>query len=104
MDTHQLVATYGLDLEEKTRLPPKLNPHQQENVLIKCMDAKFESGGWVEFVTGFQSPRGRFRIVRPLPVDQGEPTYRVKGEGETFERVARESQLRGVANKGDISN
>lgn len=58
------------------------------------MSAKFKVDGWVEFVTGFRSPPGRFRIVRELPPEKGEPSYRVKGEKEAFERVARESELR----------
>ncbi|MGR7997870.1 hypothetical protein [Xanthobacter sp. ZOL 2024] len=63
------------------------------------MSAKFKSGGWVEFVTGFRSPSGRFRIVSELPSDRGEPSYRIKGESEAFERVARESELRRLAAK-----
>jgi hypothetical protein len=58
------------------------------------MSAKFKVDGWVEFVAGFRSPAGRFRIMRELPPDRGEPSYRIKGERETFERVARESELR----------
>jgi len=58
------------------------------------MNAKFKVDGWVEFVMGFRSPAGRFRIVRELPPDKGEPSYRVKGENVAFERVARESELR----------
>lgn len=58
------------------------------------MDTKFDTNGWVEFVAGFRSPQGRFRIVRIMPKDRGEPSYRVKGEHEAFERIARESELR----------
>ena len=29
-----------------------------------------------------------------MPHDKGEPSYRVKGEHEAFERIARESELR----------
>ncbi|MBB6307833.1 hypothetical protein [Xanthobacter tagetidis] len=60
------------------------------------MSTKFEIDGWVEFVAGFRAPAGRFRILRALPADRGEPSYRVKGERETFERVARESELRSL--------
>ncbi|MDI4663553.1 hypothetical protein K9U40_04255 [Xanthobacter autotrophicus] len=63
------------------------------------MSAKFKVNGWVEFVTGFRSPSGRFRIIRELPPDRGEPSYRVKGESEAFERVARESELRHLGAK-----
>ncbi|MFG1300063.1 hypothetical protein V5F49_09730 [Xanthobacter sp. V3C-3] len=58
------------------------------------MDTKFETNGWVEFIAGFRSPTGRFQIVRVLPSDTDEPSYRLKGEREAFERVARQSQLR----------
>lgn len=58
------------------------------------MNKKFDVDGWVEFAAGFRSPPGRFRIVRELPSDSGEPSYRIKGENEAFERVARESELR----------
>lgn len=58
------------------------------------MSARFNVNGWVEFVVGFLAPPGRFRIVRVLPPDKGEPSYRLKGEHEAFERVARDSELR----------
>lgn len=58
------------------------------------MNTKFSANGWVEYVGGFRSPRGRFQILRIMPVDKGEPSYRVKGENEAFERIARESELR----------
>lgn len=58
------------------------------------MNTKFNADGLVEFVAGFRSPQGRFRIVRIMPDDKGEPSYRVKGEHEAFERIARESELR----------
>lgn len=68
------------------------------------MSAKFKVDGWVEFITGFRSPPGRFRIVRELPPDNGEPSYRVKGEHEAFERVARESELRRLGVKSGASD
>ncbi|MFG1344909.1 hypothetical protein V5F59_08440 [Xanthobacter autotrophicus DSM 431] len=58
------------------------------------MKAKFKPDNWVEFAEGFRAPPGRFRILRELPPDRGEPSYRIKGEREEFERVARESELR----------
>ncbi|WP_127091597.1 hypothetical protein [Aquabacter cavernae] len=60
------------------------------------MSAKFKIDGRVEFVAGFGSPPGQFRIIRELPSERDEPSYRLKGEHEAFERVARESQLRRV--------
>jgi len=40
------------------------------------------------------STAGRqYEIVRLLPAEAGEFLYRVKSKGETFERVAKESEL-----------
>ena len=58
------------------------------------MVTKFNANGWVELIAGFRSPQGRFQIVRIMPQDKGEPSCRVKGENEAFERIARESELR----------
>lgn len=62
--------------------------------MMKSMNPKFDTYGWVEFIVGIRSPRGRFQIVRVMPSEQGEPKYRVKGEKEAFERIASESELR----------
>jgi hypothetical protein len=52
-------------------------------------------------IVGFRSanravpaPRGSYRIVGRLPVQDGEPTYRIKSDLERHERIARESELR----------
>jgi hypothetical protein len=34
-----------------------------------------------------------YKIVRLLPIEGGERMYRVKSEAETFERIAKESEL-----------
>jgi len=34
-----------------------------------------------------------YKIVRLLPIEGGQLTYRVKSEAETFERIAKESEL-----------
>jgi hypothetical protein len=36
-----------------------------------------------------------YEIVRQLPENEGELSYRIKSHSETHERVAKESQLRG---------
>ncbi len=36
---------------------------------------------------------GTFKIVKLLPPDGDEYTYRIRNQGEAFERVAKESQL-----------
>lgn len=61
---------------------------------------KFKVGQLVDFMPfrpGGQASSGRqYEIVRLLPPDShdsGELQYRVKSKSETFERVARESEL-----------
>ncbi|WP_024280942.1 hypothetical protein [Xanthobacter sp. 126] len=58
------------------------------------MSRKYAIDQIVEFAGDFLSPTGLYRIIRALPADGGEPSYKVKGQRELFERVARESQLR----------
>jgi len=36
---------------------------------------------------------GRYKVVKQLPLEDGELTYRIKAAGENFERVAKESEL-----------
>jgi hypothetical protein len=36
---------------------------------------------------------GSFKVVKLLPAEGDEQQYRIKSEGEAFERVAKESQL-----------
>lgn len=62
--------------------------------MMNPMNAKFDTSGWVEFIDGIRTPRGRFQIVRIMPSESGEQKYRVKGEKEAFERIASESELR----------
>ena len=60
---------------------------------------KIKVGQMITFAPSRQgvATSGRqYEIVRLLPADShgnGEPQYRVKSKSETFERVARESQL-----------
>ena len=42
---------------------------------------------------GRLSANGSFKIVKLLPLEGDEHQYRIKGTGEAFERVAKESQL-----------
>ena len=41
-------------------------------------------------------PGGSFEITKKLPERDGECEYRIKSMNESHERVARESELRGV--------
>ena len=59
---------------------------------------RHKSKGWS--ADGFCSTRpgvptaGRqYEIVRLLPIESGELLYRVKSKGETFKRVAKESEV-----------
>lgn len=57
---------------------------------------RFKVGQLVEFSTarpGMPTAGRQYEIVRLLPAEAGEFLYRVKSKGETFERVARESEL-----------
>jgi hypothetical protein len=60
---------------------------------------KFKVGQLVDFApfrTGVATSGRQYEIVRLLPADStdsGELQYRVKSKSETFERVAKESEL-----------
>ena len=60
---------------------------------------KFKVGQLVDFAPfrpGGATPGRQYEVVRLLPADShnsGELQYRVKSKSETFERVARESEL-----------
>ena len=57
---------------------------------------RFRIGQKVRFAPGKigkMSASGDYIISRQLPVESGENMYRIKSAVETFERVARESQI-----------
>jgi hypothetical protein len=57
---------------------------------------KFKVGQLVDFVpsrSGMPTSGRQYEVLRLLPVEAGEFLYRVKSKGETFERVAKESEL-----------
>ena len=57
---------------------------------------KFKVGQLVDFAPsrpGMPTPGRQYEIVRQLPPEAGEFQYRVKSKGETFERIAKESEL-----------
>lgn len=58
---------------------------------------KFAAGQQVVFLPGPADgnvPRGLFTIVRPLPGDDFDRTYRVRSILDNHERIVREKQLR----------
>jgi hypothetical protein len=57
---------------------------------------RFMVGQLVDFSParpGMPTPGRRYEIIRLLPAEGGEFLYRVKSKDETFERVAKESEL-----------
>lgn len=57
---------------------------------------KFRLGQTVYFTAkplGNMSAHGAYQIVKLLPSDGDEHQYRIKSSDESFERVAKESQL-----------
>ena len=57
---------------------------------------KFRVGQSVDFAParpGMPTAGRQYEIVRLLPVESGQFLCRVKSKGETFERVAKESEL-----------
>lgn len=60
------------------------------------MTHKYKVGQLVSFVPGQrgQSASGQaYQIVKCLPRGEGQYQYRIKSKAETFERIARESEL-----------
>jgi len=60
------------------------------------MTHKFRSGQTVHLsrsMTARSAPGGDYKVVRQLPVDGGEPQYRIKSVREPYERVAKESDM-----------
>jgi hypothetical protein len=57
---------------------------------------KFRVGQAVEFVPDpgvDRASRGRYTVVRLLPLEGGTPQYRLKNSTDGHERMARENQL-----------
>lgn len=55
---------------------------------------KFRVGQDVDYTPGKHvAASSRYKVVRRLPVEHGELTYRIKSPVELFERVVRESEI-----------
>jgi hypothetical protein len=63
--------------------------------MFPMAQTKFSAGERVSATRfgGFGAPAGLFQIVSALPRDSGPQQYRVRAEGETFERVIDEARL-----------
>ena len=59
------------------------------------MSTKFGEGQRVSILRSgaFAAPGGTYRVVRAMPLETGRQQYRVKNDGETFERIMDESRL-----------
>jgi hypothetical protein len=57
---------------------------------------RFKVGQFVDFApgrVGLPASSGKYTIVKLLPLQDGQPQYRIKSTAETFERMASEGQL-----------
>ncbi len=57
---------------------------------------KYKLGQTVQFIPGRSSMSAtsrEYKVTRLLPPENGQNQYRIKGISETFERVAKESDL-----------
>jgi hypothetical protein len=56
---------------------------------------KFSAGQRVSVMrgTGFGAPPGMFRVVSALPLESGPQQYRVRADGENFDRIVEETRL-----------
>jgi hypothetical protein len=61
------------------------------------MAHKFRIGQTVQLLQSNRRPgtssSSAYKVIRQLPETDGEPGYRIKSVGESFERVAMERQL-----------
>lgn len=59
---------------------------------------KFSAGQRVSVArgSGFGGPSGFFSIIRALPREAGPQQYRVRSDGETFDRIVDEARLEAV--------
>lgn len=59
---------------------------------------KFSEGARLRITRGAPgAPSGNVSVVRALPREAGPQQYRVRADGETFERVVEEARLEAVA-------
>mgnify|MGYP000954956948 CR=1 FL=1 len=62
------------------------------------VQAKFSAGARVRVIRGgIGAPSGNVSVVRVLPKEAGPQQYRVRADGETFERVIEEGRLEAVS-------
>lgn len=61
--------------------------------------SKFGAGQRVSVVRSgaFSAPSGSYKIVSVLPLERGPQRYRVRNEGELFDRILDETRLEAVS-------
>jgi len=61
---------------------------------------KFGAGERVAVIRSgsFSAPSGAYRVITALPLERGPQQYRVRNEGETFDRVLDEARLEAMRN------
>ena len=59
------------------------------------MQAKFHTGQrvYVTRSTALSGPPGTYKIVNPLPIERSGRQYRVRKDGETFDRILDEERI-----------
>jgi hypothetical protein len=55
-----------------------------------------ETIGFRSSVRGRSAAPGEYRVVAHRPPEEGELSYRIKSDLERHERIARESELKGI--------
>jgi len=73
---------------------PALQPIMHAEIVLKSH--KYQVGDAVYFTSptfGRTAASGSYTIVKQLPSEGDDYQYRIKSNGEAFERVAKESQL-----------
>ena len=67
----------------------------------RAVEHMFEIGQTIHYRTsqrGVSAVAGQYQIVGYRPAEDGEALYRIKSANERHERIAREGELRSVAN------
>lgn len=82
--------------QRELRLSILARPASSPQTAGEHLQRKFQVGQLVQFTPGklaMSSPTREYKIMRILPRESGEFTYRIKSTVEQFERVARESEI-----------
>lgn len=82
------------------RRPPLKAPKDIDRVTIGAASPRFSVGQRVRFLPKISNPNqpyvARYTVLRVMPTSGLEVTYRIKGDGESHERVAEQTQLEAI--------